>query len=168
MTLLSPRRRSRHITDIVAVAEVAVVALRKAIGIMLEEPGVNRPELSSDDLARLQGCWEQVYLEVDGVLNPPDELTAPGSFTIINGYGFSVRRITGEIMLEGVFELDASTSPKSITWIDSIGADAGKRLPASYRLELNSFIFIAADDGAPRPTEFCTRPGLTMRGFIRR
>lgn len=71
-------------------------------------------------------------------------------------------------MLEGVFELDASTSPKSITWIDAIGADAGKRLPASYRLELNSFIFIAADEGAPRPTVFRTRPGLTMRGFTRR
>jgi uncharacterized protein (TIGR03067 family) len=134
----------------------------KIVGVMSEAPG------SLTDLAALQGCWEQVYLEVDGVLNPPDEHTAPDALVIIRGNSFSVRRTTGEVMLEGVFELDASTSPKSITWIDSIGSDAGKRLPASYQLERDSFTFIAADEGAARPLVFRTGPGLTMRGFVRR
>ena len=71
-------------------------------------------------------------------------------------------------MLEGIFELDTATSPKSITWIDSIGSDAGKRLPAIYKLEANSFTFIAADEGAPRPISFRTETGLTMREFVRR
>ncbi|WP_217638751.1 hypothetical protein [Frateuria terrea] len=39
-------------------------------------------------------------------------------------------------------------SPGAITWIDAIGPDAGKRLPASYRLEGDRFVFIAADEGA--------------------
>ena len=123
---------------------------------------------SSADLAELQGSWEQVYLEVDEVLNPPDEHTAQDALTSIIGNTFSVCRVTGEVMLEGMFELGATTSPKSITWIDAIGSDAGKRLPAIYRLEDNSFTFIAADEGEPRPMLFRTGPGLTMRGFVRR
>ncbi len=125
-------------------------------------------ELSLADLAALQGCWEQVYLEVDGVPDPTDEYTVPGAVTVIRDNSFSVRRATGEVMLEGVFELDAGTSPKSITWIDSTGPDAGKRLPASYHLKKDRFKFITADEGAARPTVFRTTPGLTMRGFVRR
>ena len=125
-------------------------------------------DISSADLEALQGCWEQVYLEVDGIANPPDEHTAPGALATISGNDFFVRRTSGEVLLQGVFELNASTSPKSITWIDSIGADAGKRIPASYELEQDSFTFIAADEGAPRPLVFRTSPGLTMRAFRRR
>lgn len=125
-------------------------------------------ELTSADLAELQGSWEQVYLEVDGIPNPPDRHTARDALTVIAGNNFCVRRSTGEVMLEGIFELDAATSPKSITWIDSIGSDAGKRLPAIYKLDGSSFTFIAADEDAPRPMSFRTEPGLTMRGFVRR
>ena len=63
-------------------------------------------------------------LEV-GIADPPDEYTAPGVLLTIGGDAFVVRRASGEVLLRGVFELDASTSPKSITWIDAIGADAG-------------------------------------------
>ena len=135
---------------------------------MQTENGSSSAELSSADLAELQGHWEQVYLEVDGVPNPPDEHTASDALTVISGQTFSVRRPTGEVLLEGAFELNATTSPKSITWVDSIGLDAGKRLPASYKLEGDCFTFIAADEGAPRPVFFRTEPGLTMRAFRRR
>ena len=124
-------------------------------------------DLSASDLNVLQGIWEQVCLEADGIADPPDEYTAPGVLLTIAGHVFIVRDGTGEILLEGVFELDATTTPKSITWIDSIGPDAGKCLPAIYRLDADGFSFIAADEGAPRPTLFRTRPGLTMRGFRR-
>ena len=66
------------------------------------------------------------------------------------------------------FFLDSGTVPKSITWIDSMGDDAGKHLPASYRLDGDEFAFIAADEGMPRPTIFSTGPGQTMRTFLRR
>ena len=135
---------------------------------MQTETGSSSAELSSADLAELQGHWEQVYLEVDGVPNPPDEHTASDALTVISGQTFSVRRPTGEVLLEGAFELNATTSPKSITWVDSIGLDAGKRLPASYKLEGDCFTFIAADEGAPRPVFFRTEPGLTMLAFRRR
>lgn len=87
--------------------------------------------------------------------------------TIIDGDHFCVRKPQGELLLEGRFTLDASITPKAITWIDAMGPDAGMPLPASYRLEGGRFVFIAADAGAPRPTTFRTVPGLTMRTFVR-
>jgi len=120
------------------------------------------------DLAALQGIWEQVGFEGNGVADAPDGTDAPGALTHFSSNRFSVHTLQGELLLEVEFELDASAGPGAITWIDAIGPDAGKRLPASYRLEGDRFVFIAADEGAPRPTEFRTVPGLTLGRFVRR
>ncbi|ANF86136.1 Planctomycetes uncharacterized domain protein [Pseudomonas antarctica] len=124
--------------------------------------------LSDPDYQMLQGAWEQTSLEDNGVVNPVDAHSAPGAITTISGDQFEVRTVSGEILLAGSFSLDSSTQPKSITWVDSMGDDAGKPLPASYRLEKNDFVFIAADEGMPRPAVFSTGPGQTMRTFVRR
>lgn len=123
---------------------------------------------SEHDLAALQGAWEQVDLEADGVSNPPDEHGSPGALTTFTSNHFAVRTVEGSLLLEGQFILDASTTPKSITWIDSVGSDKGKKLPASYKLDGDHFVFIAGDEGAPRPIVFRTTPGQTMRTFVRR
>ncbi len=101
------------------------------------------------DLAILQGQWKQIGFEE-------------------NGLDVSVRASDGELLLAGTFTLDASVRPKAITRMDSIGADAGKRLPASYALNSDHFVFIAADEGASRPTEFRTKPGQILRRFVRK
>lgn len=124
--------------------------------------------ISDPDVQALQGAWEQTSLEDNGVLNPPDAHSAPGAITLITGDRFEVKTLSGEVLLEGQFFLDGTTAPKSITWVDSIGEDAGKHLPASYRLEGDTFVFIAADEGMPRPVSFKTGAGQTMRSFIRR
>ncbi|EFQ63445.1 MULTISPECIES: TIGR03067 domain-containing protein [Pseudomonas] len=126
------------------------------------------PPLSDPDFQALQGAWEQTSLEDNGVLNPADAHSAPGAITTITGDRFQVTTVHGEVLLAGRFFLDSSTFPKRITWIDAIGADAGKELPASYRLEGDVFVFIAADEGMPRPIRFSTGPGQTMRTFVRR
>ncbi|WP_339532443.1 TIGR03067 domain-containing protein [Pseudomonas mucidolens] len=120
------------------------------------------------DLQNLQGEWEQTELEDSGIPNPPDAHSAPGAVTTIRDDRFQVATLSGEVLLAGNFTLDASTTPKSITWIDSVGSDAGKRLPASYILEGDYFRFIAADEGMPRPVRFSTGPGQTMRTFVRK
>lgn len=124
--------------------------------------------ISDTDVQALQGAWEQIALEDSGVLNPSDAHSAPGAITTITGDRFEVKTVSGEVLLAGRFFLDSSTVPKSITWIDSIGDDAGKHLPASYRLEEDEFVFIAADESMPRPIAFSTGPGQTMRTFVRR
>lgn len=138
---------------------------------MVRDPTDNQtgePSESDRDLADLQGSWEQVALEVDGVSNPPDVHSAPGALTTFVGNQFAVRAVDGTLLLAGSFILDASTSPKSITWIDSMGEDTGKSLPAIYRLEGDNFAFVAGDEGAPRPSLFTTALGQTMRTFVRR
>jgi uncharacterized protein (TIGR03067 family) len=124
--------------------------------------------LSDPDYQRLQGHWEQTSLEDSGVINPVDAHSAPGAITTISEDCFKVTTVSGDILLAGRFTLDSSTTPKSITWIDDIGEDAGKPLPASYRLDADEFVFIAADEGMPRPSVFSTGPGQTMRTFVRR
>ena len=96
------------------------------------------------------------------------EHAASGAITTIEGCRFSVRAFGGELLLEGTFALNASLRPKAITWLDSIGPDAGKRLPASYKLNGDCFVFIAAGEGDPRPTEFRTKSGQVMREFARK
>jgi uncharacterized protein (TIGR03067 family) len=120
------------------------------------------------DLAALQGSWEQVAFEADGVSNPPDETGVPGAITTFHRNHFAVHTVEGTLLLEGSFEIDSASSPKTVTWIDAMGPDAGKKLPAIYRLEGNFFVFIAADEGAPKPTEFRTGAGQTMHSFVRR
>jgi uncharacterized protein (TIGR03067 family) len=133
----------------------------------MQRPGMHE-HATEQDLAALQGVWEQVAYEADGMVDAPDETGAPGALTTFEGHHFAVHTREGEMLLEGSFILDASATPKAITWIDAIGADAGKHLPASYVLDGDRFIFIAADEGCPRPTTFRTTPGLVMRAFIRR
>ena len=120
-----------------------------------------------NDLERLQGTWTQTRFEENGIIDPPDVHGGRGTITTIEGDTFAVHRPGGELLLAGRFILDPTTTPRSITWIDSMGDDAGKSLPASYVLEGDSFVFIAADEGMARPVEFVTLPGLTLRGFVR-
>jgi len=119
-------------------------------------------------MAILQGQWEQVGFEENGVTTSTSEHSAWGATTTISGCRFNVRTSGGELLLEGTFTLGASVRPKAITWMDSIGADAGKRLPASYELNSDRFVFIVADEGALRPTEFRTKAGQVMRMFVRK
>jgi uncharacterized protein (TIGR03067 family) len=123
---------------------------------------------SSRDVADLQGIWDQVLLEADGISNPPDELGATGTVATFSGNHFTAHTTEGVLLLEGTFTLDASLTPKAINWFDSIGPDKGKQLPGIYRLEGDHFIFITADEGAPRPTIFRTGRGQTKRSFVRR
>jgi uncharacterized protein (TIGR03067 family) len=131
------------------------------------EPGTSMgAELS--DLDILQGSWLQVAFEDNGVAGAPDDYGAPGVTTTINQNHFEVRTMEGTLLLEGSFELDPLASPKAVNWIDAIGPDTGKRLPGIYKLEMERFVFNAADPNSPRPGTFHTGPGQTMRTFIRK
>lgn len=121
---------------------------------------------SEHDIAALQGSWEQIDLQVDGVSNPPDAYSVPGALCTFFGNQFEVRTLAGALLLAGTFSLDASTNPKSITWIDSMGEDMGKSLPAIYKLEGDNFVFVAGNEGTPPPCIFRTEVGQTMRTFV--
>ena len=128
------------------------------------------PSKTDKDLALLQGTWEQVGAEADGIANPSDEYSAAGTLTTIKGNEFSVVGADGELLLKGTFQLDATTIPRQATWIDTMGPDQGKQLPGIYNLSGDNFVFVAAkDDRTVKPTDFrAERPGQTLRRFVRR
>ena len=118
------------------------------------------------DLESLQGSWLQTGFEENGIVDPPDAYCAPGAITTFHQNHFAVRTVDGVLLLEGTFEIDDTA--KTVDWTDAMGADAGKTLPAIYTLDGDRFAFIAAEPAAPRPAEFRTGPGQTMRTFVRR
>jgi uncharacterized protein (TIGR03067 family) len=120
--------------------------------------------MPTSDLAALQGSWEQVGFEENGVVNPPDAYGA--NITTFHQNRFTVRATDGALLLEGTYDLDAAAG--TVDWTDTMGPDAGRTLPAIYKLDGDQFVFIAADPGTPRPTEFRTRAGQTMRRFVRK
>lgn len=118
-------------------------------------------DLVADEIARLQGVWRQVACEIDGVRDAVDEFGLQPRVAF-SGNSYVVTRANGTVVIEGRFIVDPA-QPKAIDWIDTIGADAGKRLPAIYELDENQLVFCAADEGQPRPTTFRTGPGQVMR-----
>ena len=116
----------------------------------------------AEEMKKLQGVWKQIAYERDGVTEPPDEQGWEPT-TIFLGDTFVVTLADGSTPIKGTYELDPTKDPKTVDWLDTIGENAGKMLPAIYSLENDRFIFCAAYSGLSRPTEFRTRPGQVLR-----
>ena len=119
------------------------------------------------ELERLQGQWIQIAFEENGIPDPADTHGAPGAVMTVTGRRFHVAVPGAEALVEGSFKLDPAHYPKHIDWIDSIGDDAGKTIPAIYELKGDSFKFAAADPGMSRPDGFAGGHGITIRAFVR-
>lgn len=119
------------------------------------------------DLEMLQGKWAQVKFEENGLIDPPDSHGAAEAVMSILGNSFHVSIPGGKTLIEGRFVLYCSTNPKSIDWIDSMGEDAGKTIPAVYKLSNDRFEFAAADSNMARPEGFRGGQGITIRAFDR-
>jgi uncharacterized protein (TIGR03067 family) len=114
------------------------------------------------DIERLQGTWQQVGYERDGIAEPLDEQGWKPR-TTFEGSTFTVTLADGSIYIKGTIALDSTRSPKSMDMTDTFGPEAGQTLLAIYSLEGDRFVFCAAYPGLDRPTEFRTRQGQVMR-----
>lgn len=115
-----------------------------------------------EEMRKLQGVWKQIACERDGLTEPPDEQGWEPTTTFL-GDTYVVTLADGSTPIKGTYKLDPAKTPKTVDWLDSVGDDAGKTLPAIYSLEGDRFIFCAAYPGQARPTEFRTRPGHVLR-----
>lgn len=120
------------------------------------------PDITTQDIERLQGTWKQIAYEKDGVTEPTDEQGWEPMVTF-TGNTFVVTLADGSIAIKGTFKLDPTREPKIIDWTDTFGEDAGKTFPAIYSLDGDRLVFCAADEGQERPTELRTRPGQVLR-----
>jgi uncharacterized protein (TIGR03067 family) len=120
------------------------------------------------DLTKLQGTWQQVHYERDGVVQPVDEEQGWSPVTLIAGNRFSVTIADGSVLLEGTFSHLEAQDPKAIDWLDESGPYASDHpILAIYEVTATSFAFCAAYDGAARPSRFATGPGQVLRRMKR-
>lgn len=119
------------------------------------------------DLQFFQGSWTQVAFEENGATNTPDTHGSPEAVMTIAGQTFHVAIPGEEPLVKGSFTMDQTTHPKRIDWIDSIGDDAGKLIPAIYEFERNGFRFAASDPDMARPEDYSGGQGITIRAFVR-
>lgn len=119
------------------------------------------------DLGLFQGRWSQVAFEENGITGAPDTHGSPKAVMTIAGNTFHVAVPGEETLVEGSFTMDGLHHPKHIDWIDSIGDDAGKVIPAIYEFGNGSFRFAAADTDMARPGSFTGGQGITIRAFVR-
>lgn len=120
------------------------------------------------DIEALQGRWQQVGYERDGVTEPIDEEEGWNPIAEIREHNFSVSIADGHVALEGVFEINEHAQPKTIDWFDKSGPYATEHpILAIYELTETSFVFCAAYDGKARPTEFKTSEGQVLRRMKR-
>lgn len=118
---------------------------------MMDDTRPQPGDATACEIERLQGTWQQTYCEAGGVVAPEEDYGSH-PYCRFEGNRFVVTRADGRVVIEGTFTLDPASSPKTIDWTDTAGADAGKTFPAIYALEGDRLIFCAADEDQPRPT----------------
>ena len=124
-------------------------------------PKADSDEIKSD-LEALQGTWQQIAYEKDGLKEPLDEKGWEPK-TIFSGNTFTVILADGTIPIRGTFTLDPSQNPKAVTYTDTFGEDAGKTFSGIYSLEGDRFAFCVSAPGQAPPKEFKTMPGQVLR-----
>lgn len=123
---------------------------------------------SERDLDLLQGIWEQVDCQIEGGTPLYGGLSLAGMHVTFAGNEFTVASADGAVTLKGTFQLDATTIPRQLTWIDTIGLDCGKPITAIYSVSENRFVLVFARNGAVNPTDFRADVDQTLCRFVRR
>jgi len=113
-----------------------------------------------DDLPRMAGTWESHLLEAGGQAIPPQERDGFKMKLVIRGstYAFLMEE---KQFIAGKLVLDPSKKPRTIDAIPNEGPHRGKLQPGIYQFDGEDMMFVFAEPGQRRPTEFRTRAGTT-------
>ncbi|HVN08094.1 MAG TPA: TIGR03067 domain-containing protein [Patescibacteria group bacterium] len=108
-----------------------------------------------DELERLQGAWNVIFLEVDGMTPAPNVYA--GSTIEVKGDRFTTRAMGA--VYSGTLELDAEKVPNQMRMKFTDGPEKGNTNNGIYELEGDRWRFCLNLKGGPAPTEFATSPG---------
>ena len=125
-----------------------------ATGLMLraEPPS---PDRTKEDVARLQGVWAIVSVEIEG--KPLAMESLKDSRLTIQGKQYSFK--LNQTNLEFTFKLNVSQAPRAIDLIVTEGAQKGKVYQGIYKFEKDRYVICrGTTPERSRPTEFVTRP----------
>jgi uncharacterized protein (TIGR03067 family) len=123
------------------------------------------PEAVRQELARLQGTWQLISAESNGVKAPEERVKQ--TRVTITGNTHTVR-FGDQVLAHDVrFEIDPTKTPKEVTDTINDGPNKGKQILGIYRLEGDMLTSCVAPPGKERPTEFTAGPGsgYTLRVF---
>jgi uncharacterized protein (TIGR03067 family) len=123
-------------------------------GLMLRaEPPSDR---ATDEVAKLQGVWAIVSVEIEGKSLAMDDLKSARLTVQGKQYSFKL----GKTDLEFTFKLNVSQSPRAIDLIGVANQEKGKVYQGIYKFEKDRYtICRGTTPDRSRPTEFVTRPG---------
>ena len=108
-----------------------------------------------EDLQKLQGEWNIVFLEVDGIAPAPN--TFAGAKITIEGDRFTTLGMGG--IFEGNLAVNSASSPKSLRMAFTAGPEKGNTNHGIYELEGDRLRLCLCVTGGAAPTEFATSPG---------
>lgn len=111
-----------------------------------------------EDMRRMTGTWDSFLLEAGGKALSEQERDGFKMKLVIRGnsYAFFMEE---KQFISGRVVLDPSRKPHTIDAIPSDGPHRGKTQPGIYKFEGDDLVFVFAEPGKRRPTEFKTRPG---------
>jgi uncharacterized protein (TIGR03067 family) len=111
------------------------------------------------DLAKLQGRWEMVSSERDGIPMPADDVKTYSRTISGNKYTVVVKGETGVTELHGTIALDPTKNPKTIDAVRTEGATKGQPMLGIYELDGDKQKVCFAPVGMEQPTKFSSKDG---------
>jgi uncharacterized protein (TIGR03067 family) len=108
-----------------------------------------------EELQRLQGTWNIVFLEVEGMTPAPNVYA--GASIEVKGDRFTTRAMGA--VYAGTISLDAESVPNKLQMKFTEGPEKGNTNNGIYELEGDRWRFCVNMKGGPAPTEFVTSPG---------
>ena len=121
-------------------------------------------EAAPDDLKRLQGGWEMVRVESEGMLSPAlGRWVFKGSVVQAGYTGADLRPI-------GSVKLDSSKRPKHLDLAGTNGGANSEAIPGIFKLDKDRLIICLGPKGTTeRPEDFVAPPGSnwTVLTFMR-
>src|SRR5262249_2975349 len=102
-----------------------------------------------------QGVWDVTSLEVDGAAMSAAVIA--GARIVVEGGRFTTSGMGATY--EGVVELDAHATPKTIDLVFDKGPESGNRSLGIYRLDDDAWTICLTSTATKRPTTFATKPG---------
>jgi uncharacterized protein (TIGR03067 family) len=108
-----------------------------------------------DELAKLQGAWSIVALEVDGATQT--EGAFRGSQIVVKANTFET--ISMGATYRGKLKVDPKKTPRTLDLLFEAGPEKGIRSLAIYELDGDTWRICLTVTGKTRPTKFATTPG---------
>jgi uncharacterized protein (TIGR03067 family) len=139
--------------------------------IVIAGPQAEKDRLVREDLKALQGAWIVMSVTNDGKeFPPPSELKKLHLHMVIEGDKYKTKAgDVAQALGEGRWEIDPTTTPKSINQVSTAANDKGRTSYGIYKYAGDELRMCFAPEGASkdkRPTEFESKTGTKVQLMI--